>query len=645
MESIINGLCLINMKPEIRSCCCSCMVLEICLPWPKGSSSPTWQLCCCFYPNSGVCPTVGYETSLSSFRSRKFQHRFKPGSGHELIHNPSAKKLKSVSNHHHFRKCADSFVPHIFVWGSCFWFCIPPSVLLPPSSSRPTQLVHTQLVSHTTCSLNLLTHNLSTHKLAHTQLVHTQLAHTQLVITQLAHTKLAHTQLAHTQLSHTTCHTQLVHTQLAHTQLTPHTTCSHTTCPHTTCSHTTCHHTTCPHTTCSHTTYSHTQLAHTQLVLTQLVHHTTCSHATYSHTTCPRTTYSITQLTHTQLAWHCNVITYTFTGHGSGGAHGLPTWQLARTASCVAGVALDIHRQLCMAGTQLTSLGNLLWSRTTWSHTTYSHTTCVALGDIRTFTLRGTTCPLTATLRGRRGNLLTSTVTLRGRRGNLSTCIFTWSTHNLSTHNVSGVATCGTGPTLVHTQLVPHMNLRGHTCALCAVGVALGHIHLHFVWQAWHLVTSAITLHGRRGTCPHVSSLGDIDAHFAWQAWHLRHWAGSGGAPGSNDATNGASGRTAHVFGCFSVCVQMPQHPLPFPWLIRCKCFRFILTKLSKTQRKCHLLRTWCNERSLGQTAHVFGYFSVCVQMLQHPLPFPWLIRCKCFRFILTAGPGLLADL
>ena len=28
-------------------------------------------------------------------------------------------------------------------------------------------------------------------------------------------------------------------------------------------------------------------------------------------------------------------------------------------------------------------------------------------------------------------------------------------------------------------------------------------------------------------------ALGDIDAHFAWQAWHLRHWAGSGGAPGS----------------------------------------------------------------------------------------------------------------
>ena len=26
---------------------------------------------------------------------------------------------------------------------------------------------------------------------------------------------------------------------------------------------------------------------------------------------------------------------------------------------------------------------------------------------------------------------------------------------------------------------------------------------------------------------------GDMDVHFAWQAWHLWHWAGSGGALGS----------------------------------------------------------------------------------------------------------------
>ena len=35
--------------------------------------------------------------------------------------------------------------------------------------------------------------------------------------------------------------------------------------------------------------------------------------------------------------------------------------------------------------------------------------------------------------------------------------------------------------------------------ALCVAGVALGDIDLHFAWQAWHLVTSASTLRGRRG--------------------------------------------------------------------------------------------------------------------------------------------------
>jgi len=37
-------------------------------------------------------------------------------------------------------------------------------------------------------------------------------------------------------------------------------------------------------------------------------------------------------------------------------------------------------------------------------------------------------------------------------------------------------------------------------------GVALGDIHLHFAWQAWHLATSTLVLRGcdwrdRHGTC------------------------------------------------------------------------------------------------------------------------------------------------
>jgi len=62
-----------------------------------------------------------------------------------------------------------------------------------------------------------------------------------------------------------------------------------------------------------------------------------------------------------------------------------------------------------------------------------------------------------------------------------------------------------------------------------------------FAWQAWRLVTSTVTLRGRRtyGTglalvarsgalvvaavCVAGVALGDIDVHSAWQAWHLWH--------------------------------------------------------------------------------------------------------------------------
>ena len=59
-----------------------------------------------------------------------------------------------------------------------------------------------------------------------------------------------------------------------------------------------------------------------------------------------------------------------------------------------------------------------------------------------------------------------------------------------------------------------------------------------FSWQPW--MTPQLTWRGRRGTWWHGPSLcvagvalGDMDPHFAWQAWHLWHWAGSGGALGS----------------------------------------------------------------------------------------------------------------
>eukprot|EP00435_Cladocopium_sp_Y103_P052320 s358_g16.t1 len=69
-------------------------------------------------------------------------------------------------------------------------------------------------------------------------------------------------------------------------------------------------------------------------------------------------------------------------------------------------------------------------------------------------------------------------------------------------------------------------------------GVALGDICLRFVWQAWHLVTSAFVSCGSSGGglgrrwspvaprlfCVAGVALGDICLRFVWQAWHSRWW-------------------------------------------------------------------------------------------------------------------------
>ena len=76
--------------------------------------------------------------------------------------------------------------PHIFVWGSCLWFCIPsalPSFRPSVRSSRPpplflTQLCHTPTLSHT---------------IFHTQLCHTTLSHTTLHIQLLSYRSSAST--------------------------------------------------------------------------------------------------------------------------------------------------------------------------------------------------------------------------------------------------------------------------------------------------------------------------------------------------------------------------------------------------------------------------------------------------------------------
>ena len=81
---------------------------------------------------------------------------------------------------------------------------------------------------------------------------------------------------------------------------------------------------------------------------------------------------------------------------------------------------------------------------------------------------------------------LTSTFVLHGRRGTIS---------HPPSFCVAGVALMGLHGWRAWAGLVAD-----DAAALCVAGVAQPHIHLRFAWQAWHNLTSAFVLRGRRGT-------------------------------------------------------------------------------------------------------------------------------------------------
>ena len=108
-------------------------------------------------------------------------------------------------------------------------------------------------------------------------------------------------------------------------------------------------------------------------------------------------------------------------------------------------------------------------------------------------------------------------------------------THHFVTHHLLHTTL---SHTIFHTQLCHTPSLsRGHH---------LSHTMAprHFAWQAWHLETSTCVWRGRRGACctwwrawsPLVArgtaplcvagvALGDMHLHFTWQAWHWRTWS------------------------------------------------------------------------------------------------------------------------
>ena len=376
----------------------------------------------------------------------------------------------------HTPSFAHNFVTHIFVTHN---------------------LVTHIFVTHSFLTHNFVTHNFVTHTHAHT-IFHTQLCHTHLVshnfVTHhLCHTTWSHTFLAHTHSFATHTHTQLCHTQLCHTH-THH--LSHTTFSHTHLCHTTWSHTSLSHATLSHTIFA--RLAWWPLATSTL--HLRGRRSTWRHP--PTPTLCVAGLALGDTSTALCVARMCHLWHGG-----------ALSRGCVAGVALgDIDvafaweacrlagsTYVCVAGMALMALGCVWWRASGRAGAAAPCVAGVALGDIHLH------------FSWQAWRLATSTYVLRGRRG-----------------------TYGTGLGLV-VRL-------GGAAALCVASVALGDIHLHFAWQVWHLATFAYvlcgrrgaygtrrsTLRGRRGTWRHRPwfgvagvALGDIHLHFAWQAWHL----------------------------------------------------------------------------------------------------------------------------
>ena len=99
------------------------------------------------------------------------------------------------------------------------------------------------------------------------------------------------------------------------------------------------------------------------------------------------------------------------------------------------------------------------------------------------------------------------------------------SSHNLLTHNLSS------------HNLLTH-NLSTHNLLTYTLSSHILSSHNLVIAQLAHTTCSHTTCphttcHHTTCSLTHILSSHTQLVHFAWQAWHLRHWAGSGGAPGS----------------------------------------------------------------------------------------------------------------
>ena len=405
--------------------------------------------------------------------------------------------------------------PHIFVWGSCFWFCIPGS----SSAFSSSALLHT-LSTHTlstnTLSKTLCPHTLCPHTLCHHTLyqqtlcpkhfVHTHFVHTHFVTTHFVHKHFVHKHFVHTRFIN-------IHSLSTHT-LSPHTLSTNTLSTNTLSTH-------------ALSTYTLSPQPHTQH---------TCTH-THTH----QQTQHTTTHTHTHAHTHNNT-THTHT-------RAKDTWWHSHTHTTTTHTHTHTHTQ--HTHTHKNTLGDIRGRRGTWWHPPLFHVAGVAQNSHPpSFCVAGV-----------------ALMVLCGALGALTHIYrrFAWQ----AWHSWHWVAPLG-------RDLAPgrRATLRGrrgtiwHPPSFHVAGVAQTHIHRRFAWQACHLwywvaplgrdlaPGRRATLRGRRGTTWHPPSFhvaGVAQTHiycrFAWQACHLWYWVAPLGrdlAPGRRATLRGRRGTTWH---------------------------------------------------------------------------------------------------
>ena len=362
-------------------------------------------------------------------------------------------------------------VPHIFVWGSCFWFCIPPP---PPLLRLLLRLLRPLLRSHT-------------HTIFHTQLLLHTIFHTQLLLHTIFHTPILSHTIFHTifhtpTLSHTIFHTPTLSPTIFHTPTLSHTHyLSHQhiqlSLTYNFVSHHLCHTPTLSQ------SLSHNYLSHTTLLPT-IFHTQLCrTPPPLSHTICFAWQASLCAAgvalgdIHLRFAWQVwHLVTFTFVSCGRRGTYGTglrfawqawPLWHWAGSSGALGRAGAHLvtgdAAQLCVAG--------------------------MALGDIH-FRFAWQVCHLatsTCVLRGRRGtwslplwHLATCTFVSRGRCGTwshspsfcvaglalMTSCWLLVATHHLS-HSIFVTHNFHTPPlsrTIFHTPSVSHTIFQTKLC-------------------------------------------------------------------------------------------------------------------------------------------------------------------------------------